>query len=148
MRPGDYVCLSVSDTGTGISADHLEKVMEPFYTTKDVGKGSGLGLSMVYGFAKQSNGAFRLQSKVGEGTTAEIWLPRAPRNDDARRRTAKHESRSPRLSASSRSCSSTTIRKFARRRPPFSRTWATASPSSQADARRSRRFGPGIAIMI
>jgi PAS domain S-box-containing protein len=75
---GDYVCLSVSDTGTGISVDELEKVMEPFYTTKDVGKGSGLGLSMVYGFAKQSNGAFRLLSKVGEGTTAEIWLPRAP----------------------------------------------------------------------
>jgi PAS domain S-box-containing protein len=75
---GDYVCLSVSDTGTGISAGDLEKVMEPFFTTKEVGKGSGLGLSMVYGFAKQSDGAFRLQSRVGQGTTAEIWLPRAP----------------------------------------------------------------------
>ena len=57
---------------------HLEKVMEPFFTTKDVGKGSGLGLSMVYGFAKQSNGAFRLDSELGRGTTAELWLPRAP----------------------------------------------------------------------
>jgi CheY-like chemotaxis protein/anti-sigma regulatory factor (Ser/Thr protein kinase) len=75
---GDYVCISVSDTGTGISESDLEKVMEPFFTTKDVGKGSGLGLSMVYGFAKQSDGAFRLQSRVGQGTTAEIWLPRAP----------------------------------------------------------------------
>jgi len=52
--------------------------MEPFFTTKELGKGSGLGLSMVYGFAKQSNGAFRLDSKVGQGTTAELWLPRAP----------------------------------------------------------------------
>ena len=78
LPKGDYVCLSVADTGTGISAEDLEKVMEPFYTTKDVGKGSGLGLSMVYGFAKQSNGAFRLASRLGEGTVAEIWLPRAP----------------------------------------------------------------------
>ena len=78
LPAGDYVMLSVADTGTGIAADALEKVMEPFFTTKDVGKGSGLGLSMVYGFAKQSNGAFRLDSKLGAGTTAELLLPRAP----------------------------------------------------------------------
>ena len=78
VAPGDYVRLTVRDTGAGISPDVLEKVMEPFFTTKDVGKGSGLGLSMVYGFAKQSNGAFRMDSAVGRGTTAELWLPRAP----------------------------------------------------------------------
>jgi CheY-like chemotaxis protein len=75
---GDFVCISVKDTGTGISRQDLEKVMEPFFTTKDMGKGSGLGLSMVYGFAKQSNGAFRIDSELGEGTSAELWLPRAP----------------------------------------------------------------------
>jgi PAS domain S-box-containing protein len=78
LPPGDYVLLSVADNGVGISADDLEKVMEPFYTTKAPGKGSGLGLSMVYGFAKQSDGAFRIKSSVGHGTTAELWLPRAP----------------------------------------------------------------------
>jgi CheY-like chemotaxis protein len=78
LASGDYVLLSVSDTGIGIAPADLEKVMEPFYTTKELGKGSGLGLSMVYGFAQQSNGAFRLVSEVGHGTTAELWLPRAP----------------------------------------------------------------------
>ncbi len=75
---GEYVRLVVRDTGLGISPEALEKVMEPFFTTKDVGKGSGLGLSMVYGFAQQSNGAFRIDSEIGRGTTAELWLPRAP----------------------------------------------------------------------
>jgi PAS domain S-box-containing protein len=78
LEPGDYVRLTVEDTGTGISAEHLQKVMEPFFTTKEVGKGSGLGLSMVYGFAQQSNGAFQLDSELGRGTRAELWLPRAP----------------------------------------------------------------------
>jgi len=78
IDPGHYVRISIADTGTGISPEHLEKVMEPFFTTKEVGKGSGLGLSMVYGFAKQSNGAFRVDSELGKGTTAELWLPRAP----------------------------------------------------------------------
>jgi PAS domain S-box-containing protein len=78
VAAGDYVVLCVKDTGTGISRADLEKVTEPFFTTKDIGKGSGLGLSMVYGFAKQSNGAFQIESELGEGTTAELWLPRAP----------------------------------------------------------------------
>ena len=78
LGQGEYVVLTVADTGTGIAPDVLDKVMEPFFTTKDFGKGSGLGLSMVYGFAKQSNGLFRIDSKVGEGASAELWLPRAP----------------------------------------------------------------------
>ena len=75
---GDYVLIAISDNGTGISSDDLERVMDPFFTTKEVGKGSGLGLSMVYGFAQQSNGLFRLDSELGKGTRAELWLPRAP----------------------------------------------------------------------
>jgi len=78
LPAGDYVVLAVADTGGGIPADILEQVTEPFFTTKDVGKGTGLGLSMVYGFASQSGGALQIDSKVGEGTRVEIWLPRAP----------------------------------------------------------------------
>jgi len=83
LPKGDYVLVSVADNGIGIAADDLEKVMEPFFTTKGMGKGSGLGLSMVYGFAKQSNGAFRLMSEIERGTTAELWLPRAPNHSVA-----------------------------------------------------------------
>ena len=75
---GDYVRLAVTDTGMGIAAENIEKVLEPFFTTKELGKGSGLGLPMVYGFAKQSNGAFRIDSEVGRGTTAELLIPQAP----------------------------------------------------------------------
>jgi signal transduction histidine kinase len=77
LDKGDYVVLTVSDTGCGIPAEMIEKVLEPFVTTKDIGKGTGLGLSMVYGFARQSNGVFRLESKLGKGTQAELWLPRS-----------------------------------------------------------------------
>ena len=74
----DHVLIAIHDTGTGIAPEDLERVMDPFFTTKDVGKGSGLGLSMVYGFAQQSNGTFRIRSELGSGTCAELWLPRAP----------------------------------------------------------------------
>jgi PAS domain S-box-containing protein len=83
VAAGDYVVLSVTDTGMGIARDDLDKVTEPFFTTKDIGKGSGLGLSMVYGFAKQSNGAFLIDSELGRGTNAELWLPRAPASSKA-----------------------------------------------------------------
>ncbi len=93
LPAGDYLLLSVSDNGTGIAPDQLENVMEPFFTTKEPGKGSGLGLSMVYGFAKQSNGAFRLSSDLGVGTTAELCLPRAPEQAPAHEQGASEETR-------------------------------------------------------
>ena len=81
VRAGDYIVVSVSDTGAGIPTHLVAKVIEPFFTTKDVGKGTGLGLSTVYGFAKQSGGAFRIESAPGRGTSVHLWLPRA--RDDA-----------------------------------------------------------------
>ena len=77
LADGDYVVLAVTDSGCGISPDDLERVTEPFFTTKSIGKGTGLGLSMVYGFAQQSGGTVRIHSRLGEGTTVEIWMPRA-----------------------------------------------------------------------
>ncbi|WP_244472668.1 response regulator [Methylobacterium sp. Leaf89] len=75
--PGEYVMLAVSDTGTGIAPEVLARVFEPFFTTKAVDKGSGLGLAQVYGFVKQSGGGVRIDTRVGEGTSVRIYLPRA-----------------------------------------------------------------------
>jgi PAS domain S-box-containing protein len=77
LVPGRYVCLSVTDTGEGMDEATLKRAAEPFFTTKGIGKGTGLGLSMVHGLAEQSGGRLVLHSKVGEGTTAELWLPLA-----------------------------------------------------------------------
>jgi CheY-like chemotaxis protein len=77
LAPGDYVVLTVEDSGSGIAPVLLAQVTEPFFTTKEIGKGTGLGLSMVYGFVSQSGGGMRIDSTVGEGTMVELWLPRA-----------------------------------------------------------------------
>ena len=77
LRPGAYARISVSDTGLGMSKETLERALEPFFTTKGREKGTGLGLAMVYGFARQSGGTVRLYSEVGFGTTVTIYLPLA-----------------------------------------------------------------------
>jgi CheY-like chemotaxis protein/anti-sigma regulatory factor (Ser/Thr protein kinase) len=83
LKPGGYLCLTVSDSGIGMDEATLRHAMEPFFTTKGNGKGTGLGLSMVHGVAEQSGGWFTLRSRKGKGTTAELWLPTTVRQQRA-----------------------------------------------------------------
>jgi PAS domain S-box-containing protein len=76
LRAGAYVCITVTDTGIGMSAETIGKAFEPFFTTKPLGQGTGLGLSMVYGFVRQSEGYTKIYSKVGQGTSVKLFLPR------------------------------------------------------------------------
>ncbi|MFY0448650.1 PAS domain-containing protein [Xanthomonas codiaei] len=102
LPPGDYVCLSVRDTGTGMSADVMSKVFEPFFTTKPIGQGTGLGLSMIYGFTRQSGGHVRIESEVGVGTTMALYLPRF---DGEQAGTETSDAAEPPPAAAVRSCS-------------------------------------------
>jgi CheY-like chemotaxis protein len=76
LAPGDYLALAVTDSGSGMAPDVIARAFDPFFTTKPLGEGTGLGLSMVYGFARQSGGQIRIESQVGQGTTMRIYLPR------------------------------------------------------------------------
>ena len=76
LVPGEYVCIDVTDTGTGMTAEVAARAFDPFFTTKPIGQGTGLGLSMIYGFARQSNGHATIDSKPGQGTSVRLYLPR------------------------------------------------------------------------
>jgi signal transduction histidine kinase/DNA-binding response OmpR family regulator len=91
LLPGDYVVLSVTDTGSGMPESVISRAFDPFFTTKPIGQGTGLGLSMIYGFAKQSRGHVSINSQVGHGTTVQLFLPRFHGHKDAEDFPAHHK---------------------------------------------------------
>lgn len=93
LAPGNYICLSISDTGSGMDEETLRRAVEPFYTTKGIGRGTGLGLSIVDGLAEQLGGRLTLESQPGVGTTANVWIPAVPRTPKAPGRAMARRSR-------------------------------------------------------
>jgi len=85
LAPGEYICIAVTDSGTGMDDLTLKRATEPFFTSKGVGKGTGLGLSMVHGLVAQSGGRLRIRSEYGKGTTVEMWLPTTNQNAESAR---------------------------------------------------------------
>jgi CheY-like chemotaxis protein len=83
MAPGDYIRIAVTDTGSGMTPDVVARAFDPFFTTKPTGQGTGLGLSMIYGFARQSDGYVKIASAQGKGTTVSLYLPRHDAVEDA-----------------------------------------------------------------
>ena len=92
LDPGTYVAISVSDTGTGMTAETIAKAFDPFFTTKPIGQGTGLGLSMIYGFTQQSGGHARIHSALGSGTTVKLYLPAGSATEHASVASLVHES--------------------------------------------------------
>jgi PAS domain S-box-containing protein len=90
VKPGAYVVIAITDTGTGMAKEVIDHVFEPFYTTKPIGQGSGLGLSMVYGFVKQSGGHIKIYSESGRGTTIRLYLPRIVAHQEAEPQVLDH----------------------------------------------------------
>jgi PAS domain S-box-containing protein len=92
LSPGDYICISVTDTGTGMSAEVAARAFDPFFTTKPIGQGTGLGLSMIYGFARQSNGHATIDSKLDRGTSVKLYLPQHHGQSSAEQAAGVHAS--------------------------------------------------------